>query len=334
MRAAIVDKPGEIRVGEVPDPKPGDRQVVVKVGACGICGTDLHIADGHFPPTPYPIVPGHEFAGEIVELGADVPGGWKVGDRVAVDPSLFCGYCKPCRSGRGNLCENWNATGDTVNGAFAEYVAVPSANCYRMPDTMTWEQGALVEPVSCAVHGVRRIGVEAGERFLVVGAGTMGLIMQQLLQRAGAHVTVVDRNTSRLGRAKDLGAVAVAGDVKDLDDEKFDAAADCTGAAPAIEAAFDSLQRGGRLLVFGVAPAEARVALSPFRIYNDEITVVGSMAVMNSFGAALDLVADGAVDTGALLTDTLPLEQYPDALALMRSGAGLKVQVLPGGESA
>ncbi len=334
MRAAIVDKPGEIRVGEVPDPQPGDRQVVVKVGACGICGTDLHIADGHFPPTPYPIVPGHEFAGEIVELGADVPGGWKVGDRVAVDPSLFCGYCKPCRSGRGNLCENWNATGDTVNGAFAEYVAVPSANCYRMPDTMTWEQGALVEPVSCAVHGVRRIGVEAGERFLVVGAGTMGLIMQQLLQRAGAHVTVVDRNTSRLGRAKDLGAVAVAGDVKDLDDEKFDAAADCTGAAPAIEAAFDSLQRGGRLLVFGVAPAEARVALSPFRIYNDEITVVGSMAVMNSFGAALDLVADGAVDTGALLTDTLPLERYPDALALMRSGAGLKVQVLPGGESA
>ncbi|MGW4134348.1 MULTISPECIES: zinc-dependent alcohol dehydrogenase family protein [Amycolatopsis] len=334
MRAAIVDKPGEIRVGEVPDPKPGDRQVVVKVGACGICGTDLHIADGHFPPTPYPIVPGHEFAGEIVELGADVPGGWKIGDRVAVDPSLFCGYCKPCRSGRGNLCENWNATGDTVDGAFAEYVAVPSANCYRMPDTMTWEQGALVEPVSCAVHGVRRIGVEAGERFLVVGAGTMGLIMQQLLQRAGAHVTVVDRNTSRLGRAMDLGAAAVAGDVKDLDDEKFDAAADCTGAAPAIEAAFDSLQRGGRLLVFGVAPAEARVALSPFRIYNDEITVVGSMAVMNSFGAALDLVADGAVDTAALLTDTLPLEQYPDALALMRSGAGLKVQVIPGGEGA
>ncbi|MEV7555379.1 zinc-dependent alcohol dehydrogenase family protein [Amycolatopsis sp. NPDC089917] len=334
MRAAIVDKPGEIRVGEVPDPKPGDRQVVVKVGACGICGTDLHIADGHFPPTPYPIVPGHEFAGEIVELGADVPGGWKVGDRVAVDPSLFCGYCKPCRSGRGNLCENWNATGDTVNGAFAEYVAVPSANCYRMPDTMTWEQGALVEPVSCAVHGVRRIGVEAGERFLVVGAGTMGLIMQQLLQRAGAQVTVVDRNTARLSRAMDLGAVAVAGDVKDLDDEKFEAAADCTGAAPAIEAAFDSLQRGGRLLVFGVAPEEARVALSPFRIYNDEITVVGSMAVMNSFGAALDLVANGAVDTGALLTDTLPLEQYPDALALMRSGAGLKVQVIPGGESA
>ncbi|MDT8909581.1 zinc-dependent alcohol dehydrogenase family protein [Amycolatopsis sp. PS_44_ISF1] len=334
MRAAIVDRPGEIRVGDVPDPKPGERQVVVKVGACGICGTDLHIADGHFPPTPYPIVPGHEFAGEIVELGADVPAEWKVGDRVAVDPSLYCGYCTPCRSGHGNLCANWNATGDTVAGAFAEYVAVPADTCHRMPGSMTWEQGAIVEPVSCAVHGVRRIGVEAGERFLVVGAGTMGLIMQQLLQRAGAEVTVVDRNADRLPRATGLGATAVAEDVSALDGELYDAAVDCTGAAPAIESAFDALRRGGRLLVFGVAPAEARVALSPFRIYNDEITIVGSMAVLNSYATALDLVAKGYVDTEALITDTLPLEQYPDALAKMRSGSGLKIQVLPGGSRA
>lgn len=333
MRAAIIDQPGSIRVGDVPDPKPGDRQLVLKVGATGICGTDLHIADGHFPPTPYPIVPGHEFAGEVVEIGTDTPGDWKVGDRVAVDPSLFCGYCTPCRSGHGNLCANWNATGDTVDGAFAEYVAVPASTCYRMPDEMTWQQGALVEPVSCAVHGVRQIGVEAGERFLVVGAGTMGLLMQQLLQRGGARVTVVDRNEARLGRATQLGAVGVGTDVAELD-ERFDAAVDCTGAAPAIEAAFDSLRRGGRLLVFGVAPAEARVSLSPFRIYNDEIKIVGSMAVLNSYGAALDLVASGAIDTDALLTDTLPLEEFSAALDLMRSGAGLKVQVLPGGVDA
>jgi 2-desacetyl-2-hydroxyethyl bacteriochlorophyllide A dehydrogenase len=327
MRAAIIDVPGTVRVGDVPDPKPEPRHVVLKVGACGICGTDLHIADGHFPPTPYPIVPGHEFAGEIVEVGADVTG-WAVGDRVAVDPSLFCGYCGPCRDGRGNLCENWNATGDTVNGAFAEYVAVPAANCYRLPDHLTWQQGALVEPLSCAVHGVRRIGVEAGERFLVVGAGTMGLLMQQLLQSAGATVSVVDRDDKRLGRARDLGAAATGTAVSELDD-RFDAAVDATGAAPAIEAAFDSLRRGGRLLVFGVAPAEARIALSPFRIYNDEITVIGSMAVLHSYGRALDLIANGAVDTASLLTHTLPLREFPAALDLMRSGAGLKVQVLP-----
>lgn len=329
MRAAIVEQPGSITVGDRPDPAPKSGEVVVKVGACGICGTDLHIADGHFPPTPYPITPGHEFAGEIVEVGPDVLGGWRVGDRVAVDPSLLCGYCGACRSGHANLCENWAAIGDTVDGAFAEYVAVPAANCYPLPDGLSWQEGALVEPVSCAVHGVRRVGVEAGERFLVMGAGTMGLIMQQLLQRSGAAVTVVDRNETRLPRAKDLGAHAVAADVSELDGERFDAAVDCTGAAPAIEAAFDSLARGGRLLVFGVAPEQARVALSPFRIYNDEITVVGSMAVLNSYGAALNLVASRAIDTAPLLTDALPLEQFPEALALMRSGSGLKVQVLP-----
>ncbi|GLY71470.1 zinc-dependent alcohol dehydrogenase family protein [Amycolatopsis taiwanensis] len=329
MRAAIVEQPGSISVGQRPDPVGGPRQVVVRVGACGICGTDVHIADGHFPPTPYPIVPGHEFAGEIVEVGPDVPGGWRPGDRVAVDPSLLCGYCAFCRAGRANLCENWGAVGDTVDGAFAEYVAVPAANCYRLPDSLSWRQGALVEPVSCAVHGIRRVGVEAGEQFLVMGAGTMGLIMQQLLQRSGAAVTVVDRNAARLPRAKDLGAHAVATDVSELDGERFDAAADCTGAVPAIEAAFDALHRGGRLLVFGVAPEQARVALSPFRIYNDEITVIGSMAVLNSYGAALDLVAGGAIDTKPLLTDTRPLERFGEALALMRAGTGLKVQVLP-----
>jgi len=159
----------------------------------------------------------------------------------------------------------------------------------------------------------------------------MGLLMQQLLRRAGADVTVVDRNIARLARATDLGAAGVAGDVSELDGEKFDAAADCTGAVPAIEAAFDSLRRGGRLLVFGVAPEEARVALSPFRIYNDEITIVGSMAVLHSYEAALNLVAGGAVDTASLLTDELPLERFGDALEKMRAGSGLKVQVLPGG---
>lgn len=333
MRAAIIDEPGSIRVGDVPDPVPRERQLVVKVGATGICGTDVHIADGHFPPTPYPIVPGHEFAGEVVEVGPDVPGEWKVGDRVAVDPSLFCGYCTPCRNGHGNLCANWGATGDTVDGAFAEYVAVPSANCYRMPASLDWQQGALVEPVSCAVHGVRQIGVEAGEKFLVIGAGTMGLLMQQLLQRAGAQVTVADRNAARLPRAQRLGAVAVVEDATELDSD-FDAAVDCTGAAPAIETAFDKLRRGGRLLVFGVAPAEARISLSPFRIYNDEIKIVGSMAVLHSFGPALDLMAMGAINSDELLTDALPLEEFGKALELMRSGAGLKVQVLPGGADA
>lgn len=330
MFAAFVDEPGSVRVGEVADPYAGDGEVVVRVGACGICGTDLHIADGEFPPTPYPIVPGHEFSGEVVSVGPNAPGGLRTGERVAVDPSLFCGHCEPCRSGHGNLCSNWGATGDTVDGAFAEYVAVPAANCYRMPDSMTWQQGALVEPISCAVHGVRRIGVEPGERFLVVGAGTMGLLIQQLLQRGGADVTVVDRNPLRLPGAAVLGAHTTATDVSELDGERFDAAVDCTGAAPAIESAFDALRRGGRLLIFGVAQQSARARLSPFRIYNDELTIVGSMAVLHSYGAALRLVASGAIDTEPLLTEALPLTEFTKALEKMRSASGVKTQVLPG----
>ncbi|PSK98036.1 NADPH2:quinone reductase [Murinocardiopsis flavida] len=329
MRAAIIEQPGTIGVGERPDPVPTPDGVVIRVGACGICGTDLHIADGEFPPSPYPLVPGHEFAGEIVAVGSAAPGDLRVGDRVAVDPSLFCGHCSYCRAGRGNLCANWGAIGDTVDGAFAEYVAAPAVNCHRMPEGMTMREGAIVEPLSCAVHGVRRIGVSPGESFLLIGAGTMGLLLQQLLQRGGADVTMVDRNPDRVKIAASLGAHTTAADVTELDGARFDAAVDVTGAPAAIEAAFGALRRGGRLLIFGVAADDARVDLSPFRIYNDEITVVGSMAVLHSYGAALDLLASGAVQTAPLLSHALPLADFPAALGLMRSGAGVKVQVVP-----
>src|ERR1039457_6034523 len=295
MRAVVGQRPGQLKVTEVPDPAPGHGELVIQVGACGICGTDVHIADGDFPPTPYPIIPGHEF------------------------------------SGRGNLCANWNAIGDTVDGAFAEYVAVPAANAYRIPDNVDDSQGALIEPLSCAVHGLRRIGPVLGQDVLLMGAGAMGLLLLQLLARAGARsLTVVDRKASRLEAAKAVGAASVAEDVAALDGQAFAVAVDATGAPSAIEAAFESLQRGGRLLIFGVTSGDASVTLSPFRIYNDEITVLGSMAVLNSFGAAADLMAAGAIDTVPLLGPLFTLDQFPEALARVRDGQGIKVQVAPG----
>ena len=330
MRAVIWQAPGELTVTQAPDPAPGRGELVIHVGVCGICGTDVHIADGEFPPTPYPIIPGHEFAGRVVAVGEDAPGGWREGERVAVDPSLFCGYCAACRAGRGNLCQHWNAIGDTVNGAFAEYVAVPAANAYRIPDSVDDTQGALIEPLSCAVHGLRRVGSVFGADVVLTGAGTMGLLLLQLLNRAGARsVSVVDRKTPRLETAKLLGASAVAADVAELD-RGFGVAIDASGAPAAIEAGFDALERGGRLMVFGVTSADARVSLSPFRIYNDELTVVGSMAVLNSFGAAAGLMAAAAVETAPLLGPPFRLDEFPRALSNVRAGEGIKVQVAPG----
>ena len=331
MRAAIWEAPGKLAVAEAADPAPGHGELVIQVGACGICGTDVHIADGEFPPTPYPIIPGHVFAGHIVARGEGVPDDWREGERVAVDPSLFCGHCRACRGGRGNLCANWNAIGDTVNGAFAQYVAVPAANAHRIPDSVDYAQGALIEPLSCAVHGLGRIGPVIGEDILLTGAGTMGLLLLQLLNKAGARsVSVVDRNAARLQAAKTLGAAGIAADVATLDRPAFGVAVDATGAPAAIEACFRSLARGGRLLIFGVTGGDATVSLSPFRIYNDEITVLGSMAVLNSFGAATDLMAAGAIDTAPLLGPPFGLAQFPDALASVRAGEGIKIQVVPG----
>ena len=218
MRAIVLDRPGSFRVAQLPDPAPGPGQIVVKVECCGVCGTDLHIMDGEFPPTPYPITPGHEFAGTVAALGRDVSIDLPVGARVAVDPSLYCGHCRRCRSGRDNLCENWAAIGDTVAGAFAEYVAVPAVNAHRLPDGIDGQFGAMVEPLACAVHGLRRLGPVFGDAVLLTGAGTMGLLLLQLLVHAGAGpVTVVDRVGERLEVARKLGAASVARGLDDLD---------------------------------------------------------------------------------------------------------------------
>jgi NADPH2:quinone reductase len=330
MRALVLDRPGSFRVADVPDPTPRPSEIVVKVDCCGICGTDMHILAGEFPPTPYPIIPGHEFAGLVVARGADVVQDLPDGARVAVDPSLLCGWCRQCRAGRNNLCENWAAIGDTTNGAFAEYVAVPAVNAYRLPDHIDGQYGAMAEPLSCAVHGLRRLGPVDGDSVVVVGAGTMGLLLTQLLLHAGAGpVAVVDRVAGRLDVARKLGAAQAVTDASALDGARFNVAVDATGVPGAIETAIGLLDRGGRMLVFGVSPANATIRVSPFRIYNDEITIVGSMAVLRSFGAAVDLLASGAVDPRPLLGEPLPLEGFGAAVDHVRAGEGIKWHIRP-----
>ncbi|TMB81536.1 MAG: zinc-dependent alcohol dehydrogenase family protein [Chloroflexi bacterium] len=338
MHAVIIDAPGIIRVDNVPDPTPRPDEVLVRVGACGICGTDLHIIDGDSPLARYPIIPGHEFAGEVVAVGSDVAQRYgkeniTVGSRIAVEPNLYCGHCDSCRTGHENLCLNYAALGVTTNGAVAQYVAVPVAKAYALPDNISFREGALIEPVSCAVHGMHILNPRSGDTFLIVGAGTMGVLLLQLAVRGGAsRVAMVDVNAQRLALAEQLGPTRTYSDIKQaLKDEPlgFNCVIDATGVAPVIENAFMAVKRGGKLLIFGVASNEARISLSPFRIYNDEITIIGSMAVLFSFQAALDLIGSGVINTEAMLTKALPLQDFLEALDMVRYGKGVKTQILP-----
>src|SRR5436190_12122018 len=340
MRAVIIDAPGIIRVDNVPDPTPRPDEVLVRVGACGICGTDLHIIDGDSPLARYPIIPGHEFAGEVVAVGSDVAQRYgkeniTVGSRVAVEPNLYCGYCDSCRTGHDNLCLNYASLGVTTNGAVAQYVAVPVAKAYALPDNISFREGALIEPVSCAVHGMHILNPRSGDTFLIVGAGTMGLLLLQLAVRGGAsRVAMVDVNAQRLALAEELGATRTYRDIeRALADEPlgFNCVIDATGVPAVIENAFMVVKRGGKFMVFGVASNEARISLSPFRIYNDEITIVGSMAILFSFQAALDLISSGVINTHAMLTEALPLQDFSRALDMVRKGQGVKTQILPDG---
>jgi NADPH2:quinone reductase len=253
-----------------------------------------------------------------------------VGAKVAVDPSLYCGYCRRCRSGRNNLCENWAAIGDTVDGAFGEYVAVPAVNAHRLPDGVDGQLGAMVEPLACAVHGLRRLGPLFGDSVVLTGAGTMGLLLLQLLVHSGAGpVTVVDRVSDRLAVARKLGAARTANSLGDLDGERFEIGVDATGVPAVVEGVSGLLDRGGRLLVFGVSPAEASISLSPFRVYNDEITVTGSMAILRSFAPAVELIGSGAIDPRPLLSEPLALAEFGEALHRVRTGQGIKWHIKP-----
>lgn len=332
MRAAVIETPGKTSVTNVDDPVPGPGQVVVQVDSCGICGTDTHIVDGDFAPAPYPIVPGHEFAGTVVATGADVTGP-AVGTAVAVDPSLFCGACHYCALGRGNLCERWNAIGVTRDGACAEYALAPAANCHPLPEGVPLSHAALIEPLSCAVRGFDLLPRGLGEHYLIYGAGTMGLLMMQLARRAGAaSVSVVDLNRDRLAVAERLGAHAVSTDATELHQSRgWEVVVDCTGAVAAIEDGFTRVRRGGTFQQFGVANGEATARFSPFRIYNDEITIVGSMAVLHSYSRAVELMGIGAVDAETMISHSFALDAYENALADFRAGTGRKLLIRPNG---
>jgi 2-desacetyl-2-hydroxyethyl bacteriochlorophyllide A dehydrogenase len=329
VRAALIAAPGVVSVETVPDPTPGPGEVIVEVAAVGLCGTDLHILAGEHGVLP--VVPGHEVAGTVVAVGADVDAKVvRVGDAVAVDPSLPCGACRECRRGRANLCPSLGALGVTVAGGAAQYLAAPAASCVVLADDVDLRGAALIEPLSCAVRGYDVLRQQLGARVVVYGAGTMGLLLLELAKRTGAvRVDVVEPNDARRAVAVELGCSAASASGADLDDGGWDVVIDATGNAAAIQDGLGRVARGGTFLQFGVSAPTTRVEIAPYEIYNREITVTGSMAVLHSFQRAAELFAAGFVDWRRIITTQQPLEAYPDALAAFGRGEGIKTQVLP-----
>ncbi len=329
MKAALITGVGEIEIAEVPDPAPGPREVVVDVAACGLCGTDLHILQGEFAPS-LPLVPGHEFAGEVVAVGSAVTE-VAIGDRVGVDPSLYCFECHYCRLGRNNLCERWGGIGVTTGGGAAEFAVAPVANCVRLPDHIRTEDAALIEPLSCAVRGYDVLRSQLGSRVLIYGSGTMGLMMLELAKRTGAaSVDLVDINADRLKTARLLGCDETAASAAEIERPYlWDLVVDATGNAAAIQDGIGRVGKGGTFLQFGVADYAARTTIEPYKIYNQEITITGSMAVLHSYERAADLFASGVLDPEVFISDRLPLTDYAAAIDRFRAGVGRKIQVLP-----
>jgi 2-desacetyl-2-hydroxyethyl bacteriochlorophyllide A dehydrogenase len=329
MQAAVIKAVGEVAVMTVEDPTPQPRDVVVQVAACGICGTDLHILEGEFAPS-LPIIPGHEFAGTIVAVGSHVTE-LKPGQKVAVDPSLYCNECHYCRLGRNNLCERWNAIGVSVPGGAAQYALAPVANCVVLPDQVRVEDAALIEPLSCAIRGYDVLSSQLGSHILIYGSGTMGLMMLQLAKRCGAaSVDVVDINPSRLETAITLGCSSAVTSAEELERPRgWEVVIDATGASAAIQDGLTRVAPGGTFLQFGVTATSTRVEIEPYHIYNKEITITGSMAVLHSFERAAELFATGLLAPDVFISDRLPLSGVEDALTRFQAGIGRKIQLTP-----
>ncbi len=335
MRAVVFPAPETVSVERVPDPAPRRDEVVVQVAVSGLCGTDLHIYRNEYM-SHFPVIPGHEFGGVIAEVGQEVTD-FRPGDRVAVDPNLYCGHCYFCRNEQSNHCLNWEGIGITRPGSFAEYVAAPARACYRLPDNLSDAQAACVEPVACVVHSLKRIRISPGDEVLIFGAGPMGLLLVQALRHMGAsQVVVVEKQPDRLALAGHVGAGAMvlsgpdqAEALRELAPYGFGVVVDATGVPAVIEQAFQYLKPRGQYLQFGVAPKDARISWSPYDLFQHDWTVVGSFALCYTFQPAIAWLSSGIVRVEPLISHTLPLTEFPTALEAFAAGRTMKVHLRP-----
>lgn len=323
MQALQLTEYKKLQLMDLPVPEPASDEVLIRVSACGICGSDVHGYDGSTGRRIPPLVMGHEAAGVIDAIGADVRA-FAIGERVTFDSTISCGACSFCKTGAVNLCDRRQVLGVSCgdyrrNGAFAEYVAVPARVLYRLPDTLGFAEAAMIEAVAVALHGVRLTELQPGNTALVVGAGMIGLLIVQSLRVAGCkNILVTDLDRSRLELAKKLGAstVLLAGDgdvvakVRELTGgHGADVVLEAVGSAPTVRTAIEAARKGGTVTLVGNVAPEVPLPLQS--VVTRQIRLQGSCGSAGEYPEAIELLASKAIDVAPLLSAIAPLTEGP-----------------------
>lgn len=338
MEALVLTGIKSLELKEIAQPEIKPDEVKIHTAFAGICGTDHALyagLPGSAPAVP-PIVLGHENSGVVVEVGSEVTN-VKVGDRVAVDPNIYCGQCKYCRTGRPELCEHLSAIGVTRDGGFEDYFTAPASVVYPIPDNVSLKAAALVEPISCAVHGIQLLKVSPYQKALVIGDGFMGQLFVQILQAYGIHeVDLAGIVDEKLAMAKDkFGAKrtfnTMAGDK--IPDSEYDVVIEAVGSPKTQEAAIEAAARGGQVLMFGVGGPDDTFEMNTYEVFQKQLTIQGSFINPNAFEDSLALLASGKVDVEPLISHELDYATVEDFVN-GKLGVVSKAVVKVGGEEA
>lgn len=335
MKAIRLREPWNIACVDLKKPVPKKGEALIKIMMAGICGSDIGAFRGTNGLVSYPRVIGHELAGIIEEIAEDNPKGLKVGDRVVVDPYLYCGHCYPCRIGRTNCCTDLHVLGVHVDGGMAEYFCHPDNMLVKLPEGMSWEEGAMAEPLTISLHGVHRGGVRAGEFCAIIGAGPIGLVAGLTAQAYGAHAIVLDLVQERLDFAKELGIeYTVNSGTEDsasriaeiTNGEMAQLVMECSGANAAVRATLLYVSNAGRITLTGWPKKET--SLPTDLITKKEVDIRGARTSAGEFEEALELIRSKRVDMNKILTRVVRMEEAPETIMDIEKNPGNYMKVL------